>query len=193
MAVYTLFGQAVGERGVITQDASPYTLGVQFSVSQAIPLTGIWFYSGSGATALPAECVIFDADTQTQVGSTLNTSATWSGAAGSGWVKCAYSGSASLSAGIHYVAAVFYNSTGAYWYSDTNTSGFWTTGPGASGVTNGPLSAPNSASALNGQALYNAGSGLTFPASSVSGYDFGVDVEVTTPPEAPSLLMACFP
>jgi hypothetical protein len=174
---YTLFSQSLTDRGTGTNDTNAYTLGVQFAVSQSCTLTGWWFWSGSGAVALPAQCVVFDADTQAQVSGSL-TSASWSGAAGSGWVFCSFGGSVTLTSGVHYVAAVYYGG-GSEWYSDQGTQNYWTTGPGGSGITNGPLSAPNSAGAINGQAVFNAGTGVTFPATSSSGFDFGTDVEVT--------------
>ena len=176
MTSFTIFGQATNWSQVT--DKNPYTLGVQFSVSQSVSLTGIWFHSASGVTVLPTQCVIFNGDTTAQVASTLNTSPSWSGAAGSGWVKCAYGGSVTLVPGVHYVAAVFFNTTTNNWYSDLGA--YWTSGAGASGITNGPLSAPQSSAALNGQAVFHAGTTLAFPATTSSGADFGVDVEVTT-------------
>jgi hypothetical protein len=174
IASYTIFKQLTNWS--LTGDANPYTLGMQFSVSEDSSLTGIWFHSASGASILPAQCVLWNADTQTQVSGTLNTSPSWSGAAGSGWVRCAYDGSIALTPGTNYVVAVFYGSTGHNWYSENN--GYWTSGAGASGKTNGSLTAPNSAGALNGQAIFHSGTSLTFPTTSVTGYDFGVDVEV---------------
>jgi hypothetical protein len=183
-STYTLFGQSLTDRGVATADVNAYTLGAQFSVSQTVDLSSVWFYSGANAVNLPSKTVIYDADTGAQVSGTLDTSPDWSAAAGSGWVQnLNYNtggslAGVSLSPGTHYVVATF-SPGGAYWYSDTGTQYYWTTGPGASGITNGPLSAPNSAGSLNGQALYNAGGTLTFPTTSTQGYDFGVDVGVT--------------
>ena len=138
MTSYAIFGQSAN--WALVTDASPYTLGMQFSVSQSVSLTGIWFHSATGASVLPAQCVIFNGDTTAQVSGTLNTSPSWSGAAGSGWVKCSYGGSVTLIPGVHYVVAVLYDTTGSNWYSGQN--GYWTSGAGASGITNGPLSAP---------------------------------------------------
>jgi hypothetical protein len=186
MTTYTLFQQSLTGRGVATNDSNAYTLGVQFSVSESVTLMSVWFYSGANAAALPSTTVVFDADTQTQVAGTLDTSPDWSGAAGSGWVQNLNYASGgplagiSLSSGTNYVVAAF-SPGGSAWYSDTGTNSYWETGPGASGITNGPLSAPNSANALHGQAVYNAGGTLTFPISSSAGFDFGVDVGVAIP------------
>ncbi len=173
MTAYTLFsGNAHGLAS--SGNSTAYSFGVQFSVSQAENLTGIWWYSQSGAAGLPLACALYNADTGAQIAGTLNSSPSWSGAAGSGWVKCAYSGPA-LSSGINYVAVVCKDTSFIY----PQVSAYWTSGGGASGITNGPLTAPGSASAVNGQATYVAGASIAFPTSTVSGYDFGVDVEVS--------------
>lgn len=184
MTAYTLFSQSTN--WAIISDTAPYTLGMQFAVSQTVSLTGIWFHSATTAGGLPSECAIYDGDTTALVGGTDNAAPSWSGAAASGWVKCTYGGSVNLSSGVNYVVVVLGN-PGVNWYSGSN--GYWTSGAGTGGLSNGPLSAPASAGALHGQAVYNAGSSLTFPAATVSGYDFGVDVEVTTgsaPPQQPA-------
>lgn len=175
MAAYTIFSQSTN--WALVSDANPYTLGMQFAVSRSVALTGIWFHSATGAAARPTECAIYNGDTATLVGGTDNASPSWSGAAGSGWIKVTYDGSITLTSGIHYVVVVLFNTTGSNWYSDTTN--YWTTGAGSGGLSNGPLSAPNSASALNGQAVFHAGGTLTFPTTTQTGDDFGVDVEVS--------------
>ena len=174
MAAYTIHSGAT--YGLTNSgNTGKYAFGVQFSVSQSVTLTGIWWYSGSAAVTLPTACALYNANTGAQIASTLNNSPTWSGAAGSGWVKCTYSGPA-LSSGTNYVAVV-QNAASDYY----QVGNYWTSGGGASGLTNGPLTAPSSASAVNGQMTYVASGGsIAFPTSTVSGYDFGVDVEVTT-------------
>ena len=179
---YTLHNQSVVNWGV-QPDTVPYTLGVQFAVAQTCMLTGIWFMTPTNAAVLPDSCVLFNADTQAQVPGTLNSSPSWQqpvagGAGTNGWVKCAYNGTVTLSPGVHYVAAVFSADTGVVkWFS--GYGGFWASGPGGSGVTNGPLTAPNNASSLHGQAPYNASATLAYPATGFSSFDWGVDVEVT--------------
>lgn len=177
MAVNSLHSQGsygLGQSG----SSAGFTLGVQFSVSQSCTLTGIWFFSGAAATSLPTACCLWNASTGTQIAGTLNSSPSWSGAAGSGWVKCTYSGP-TLSTGINYVSSVFFNGGTLNWFYDVN--GYWTSGAGSGGITSGVLSAPNSAGSVNGQAPFVSSSGsIGFPNTSNSGFDFGVDVEVTT-------------
>jgi hypothetical protein len=173
VAAYTLWSQTGG--GTLAADTASYTLGTEFSADRPVVLTGIWFYSASSAVSLPSQCVIFDLNTGAQVPGTLNTSPSWSGAAGSGWVKCAYNGTVEI--GYRgYVVAVL--GGGSNWYS--TTSPYWGTGgPGVSGAANEPLSARPNTFALNGQSVKHAGASLTFPATSATGTNYWVDVEVS--------------
>jgi len=178
MAVYTLF-QGNTHNLDTSNDNGAFTLGVQFSVSQSAALTGVWFYSGPDLTGstLPTDTAIYDIATTSIVSGTHQSSVTWSGAALSGWVKSTYNGSVTLQPGHNYVAVVYSPPQSVTWFDDAY--GYWTLYAGSSGITNGPLSAPSSASAVNGQAVYDGSGSLAFPASTVQGYDFGVDVEVT--------------
>ena len=163
--------------GHLDSDTAGYTLATEFQLSQSCALDNIWFYSASGATVLPTRCAIWNVGTQSVVAGTDNTSPTWSGSAGGGWVACAYSG-VTLPAG-DYKVAVFYGG-GSQWYQAT--VGYWSTGAGASGITAGPVIAPGTSAATSpGQSTYNAGS-WNYPvsyAASGNGENFWVDVEVT--------------
>jgi Domain of unknown function (DUF4082) len=164
--------------GGLDSDTEGYTLATEFQLSQSCTLDHIWFYSASGAGALPTQCAIWNVATQSVVSGTDNTSPAWSGVAGSGWVSCAYSGVA-LPAG-DYKVAVFYGG-GSSWYQAT--SGYWGTGgPGAGGITAGPVTAPGTAAATSpGQSTYHAGS-WAYPQTYVSagnGENYWLDVEVT--------------
>ncbi len=164
--------------GHVDSDAQGYTLATEFKLSASCALDNIWFYSASGAAVLPTRCAIWDVSSQSVVAGTDNTSPSWSGVAGSGWVACAYSG-VTLPAG-DYKVAVFYGG-GSAWYQAN--SGYWGGGgQGASGITAGPLTAPGTSAATSpGQCTYNQGSWaypLTY-ASSADGENNWVDVEVT--------------
>ena len=164
--------------GVASDDTGAYTLATEFQLSQSCTLDNIWFYSASGAAALPTRCAIWNVSSQTEVSGTDNSSPTWSGSAGSGWVGCAYAG-VSLPAG-DYKVAVFYGG-GSRWYEVTNN--YWGTGgPGANAIVAGPVTAPGLATATSpGQGTYNAGS-WAYPlgyGSNSNGENFWVDVEVT--------------
>ncbi len=164
--------------GHLDSDTAGYTLATEFQLSASCTLNNIWFYSASGAGALPTRCAIWNVATQAVVTGTDNTSPSWSGAAGSGWVACSYSG-VTLPAG-DYKVAVF-NGGGATWYQAT--TGYWGSGGSAAGgITAGPVTAPGtSAATAPGQGTYNAGS-WAYPQSyapSGNGENFWTDVEVT--------------
>ncbi len=163
--------------GTATVDTSSYTLATEFQLSAACTLDKIWFYSASGATALPARCGIWSVSSQSEVAGTDNSSPTWSGAAGSGWVSCTYS-NVTLPAG-DYKVAVF-SPGGSRWYQVTGS--YWGSGAGANGITAGPLTAPGLSGATSpGQATYNPGSWaypLTYGTGS-NGENYWVDLEVT--------------
>jgi len=154
--------------------SSSFTLATEFTLAQACTLDDIWFYSPSGASALPTHCAIWNVASQTVVAGTDSASPTWSGAAGSGWVSCSYSG-LTLPVG-DYKVAVF-NPGGTAWF--TGTTGYWSNGVAADGITAGPLTAPGNSNATSpGQSTYTAGS-WAYPQTAGSGENFWVDVEVT--------------
>jgi len=164
--------------GAATGGAVPYTLATEIQLSQPCTLDNIWFYSASGATALPTRCAIWDVSSQTVVSGTDNTSPSWSGAPGSGWVACAYSG-VTLPAG-DYKVSVFYGG-GDDWFLFT-TSYWGNGGPGTNGITTGPVTAPGlSAATSPGQSTYNPG-GWAYPqtyGTAGNGENYWADVEVT--------------
>ena len=172
MTSYTLYSQT-GPVSPVQPDANPYTLGVQFTVSTACTLDGIWWYSATSAAALPQTIAVFLVSGQSLVHSE---SASWSGAAGSGWVFAAFTSPPSLSASTGYEACVLQD-TSANWYSVDVA--YWASGSGSGGITNGPLSAPNSSGATLGQNLYHAGATLAYPTTAAGGDTFWVDVQVT--------------
>ena len=164
--------------GNVDSDTSGYTLATEFTLSGSCSLDNIWFYSAPGAAGLPTQCGIWNVGSQSVVAGTVNTSPSWSGAAGSGWVACAYSG-VTLPAG-DYKVAVYYGG-GSEWYQAT-TSYWGGGGIGASGITSGPVTAPGTSAATSpGQSTYNKGA-WAYPLSYASvgnGENFWVDVEVT--------------
>lgn len=161
------------------------TMGTEFTLSKSCTLDNIWFYSPPGADALPTMCGIWDVATQAVIDDTVNSSPSWSGAAGSGWVSCAYSG-VTLSAGDYKVTVYtpggtdnFYEETEEYWGGN---------GPAAPvGIMSGPLAAPNTTSATPpGQTTFQHG-GWLYPDTydtEFDGQNRWVDVEVTPPPPA---------
>ena len=170
MTTYTLFNQA--QTGEFNADTGAYTLGVQFSVNVSnTSLTGIWFYSAATQPVLPSTIALYTTS-GTLVAS--NVSPSWlvsvgggAASAGSGWCYAAFSSAVPLVSGTNYFGCVFRGS-GSTWYSVTRN--YWTTGTGASGISNGPLSAPNNSSSSAGQEPVLFRVYVACPESGVSGF-----------------------
>lgn len=161
---------------VAAPKANDVTFATEFTVSSDQGLYGIWFYSAPGVLVLPSACVIWGVVSQAKVAGTENLAPTWSGIAGSGWVQCTYTGEVTLQANTRYRVSVYHDAS-ALWR--TNTAGYWTTGTGASGITNGPISAFSNATATVGQGV--TGVGYVFPNTGAAGQNFWVDAEVGDP------------
>jgi hypothetical protein len=156
------------------------TFGTEFLLSQPCALDNIWYYSPPSVSpaALPTMCAIWDVPTQQVVAGTQNSSPAWSGAAGSGWVACPYSG-VTLPAG-DYKVTVFTPGGSVNFYQETEA--YWGTGAGADGIAAGPLSAPSTTAATApGQTTYYHGA-FAYPDTydtQFDGQNRWVDVEVT--------------
>jgi hypothetical protein len=183
-------------------DAGPTTSGdsaVNYVVSTEVRLTQpcflnkIWYYSPSTVTQLATECGVWDITSRQLVAE--NQSPAWSGAAGSGWVSCGFSG-ATLQAGKYRVAV--YNGAANPVSWNPKQLHYWDTGPGQNGITNGPLYAPQLADASTadiyqgsgqepGQAVFAVGPPNQFPNLYVDGLaqNYWVDLEVTAGAPAP--------
>lgn len=162
--------------------ADALTLGTQFSVSAACYLVSIWWYSPAGAAALPQVCGIWDIGSQALV--CEDAAPQWLdpdgdiASPGDGWVYCDFTAAAvTLAAGLGYVTSVWQDTPGVAWWA--TTAGYWTTGAGSGGAADGALSAPDSASAANGQGCYDDGGAWEFPGTSGAGAAYYVDVEVS--------------
>lgn len=150
------------------------TLGTQVTVSRAVPLNALWLYSpsGQGLTGVPGTIGLFTVSGTTLVHSET---ATWSGAAGSGWIRAAFAAPPVLAAGAAYQVAVFDSSATAVWF-------IYNTGGWPAAVVNRLLSAPAGSS----QGWYStATTGITYPSSQLSGYNWYLDAEAGQPFDPP--------
>lgn len=188
MAVYRIFS-AVSGPGAVASDQLEYTMGMQFTLSQSCSLTGIWFWTASGAGELPKKCAIYAVSGTSIVTGTENDTPSWSGAAGSGWVKCTYNGAVTLAASTSYKVAVNGGGGGNNWYSAT--AHYWDSGAGSGGLTSGPITAVNNGGGDGGQDTFTQTGSLAYPATSFNAGNYWADVEVTTAAAtAGGLLMA---
>ncbi len=170
---YSLFGQPASP-GSLQADTGGYELGVEFFVTKPGTITGIWFYSAPGGV-LPAQIQVFDVPGGATGAS--NAGPSWSGAAGSGWVKASFASAPVVLPGYRYKAAVFYGG-GANWYSAT--SHYWDTGAGGSGLTSGPLAAPSNAGATGGgQDTFISAVSPSYPTTAINATNYWIDLELT--------------
>jgi hypothetical protein len=187
-ASYRLWPNYPTPPNVVSIDTGAQTSGTEFRLSEPCTLDNIWFYSPPGVTVLPSRCGIWDVSTQAVAPNTDRTSPAWSGAAGSGWVSCAYSG-VTLPAG-DYKAAMFYGGSEKFYTEDVF---YFSTGAGGNGIVAGPLSSPSVSQATSpGNSTYQDGAWAypnTFD-NKDNGENRWIDVEVTpgggSPPPPPT-------
>ena len=164
-----------------------YVVATEIHLSQSCTLNNIWYYSPKGVSQLATECGIWDMSTQKLVAE--NTTPSWSGVAGSGWISCAFTG-VPLSAGQYKVAVYNGAATPSPW--SAKQLNYWDVGPGQNGITNGPLYAPQLADASTaniyqgsgqepGQCTFAVGPPNQYPDLYVDGLaqNYWVDAEVT--------------
>lgn len=140
-------GKLDANPGTTLDAAVAYSVATEIRLSQACTLNRIWYYSPSGSASLATSARVWrvtGVNSGTSVAATASPS--WSGAAGSGWVSCSFTG-VTLQPGTYKVSV--YNSAGGSgaWSAKDASSSYWATGAGSAGITNGPLYAPQLASA----------------------------------------------
>ena len=146
-------------------DTSAVNLGVQFTPSANGWITGISFYKGAGNGGTHVGSL------WTSSGSLLG-QVTFAGESASGWQQANFSSPIAVTAGTTYVASYFapnggYSFDSAYFAS--------------TGVSNGPLTAPQSSAVAGGNGVYGYGGSPAFPASSFNATNYWVDVVFTEP------------
>jgi VCBS repeat-containing protein len=142
-------------------DGSQLEVGMKFTSSVAGQITGLKFYRSASDTGLD----VLNLWTAT---GTLLGSATFTNAAASGWQTVTLSSAVSIAANTTYIAS--YHTTGAY----VATNNYFTTA-----VTNGPLTAPSTATITGGNGVYSYGGTSTtgiFPTNTYGAANYWVDV-----------------
>ena len=167
---YRLWPNKVDTNVNTVADASVnYVVATEIHLSQRCTLNKIWYYSPSGTAQLATACDIWQilgANSGIQVAT--NSSPTWFGAAGSGWLSCTF-GAVTLPAG-SYKVSVFNNAaTPDGWSAKDANSNYWGTGIGGSGIANGPVFAPGLSGASLAYKFLGSGGANTPPFSDGSG------------------------
>jgi hypothetical protein len=205
-ASYRLFPGVLIPAGFqsLSSTIGTYNLAVQFALAVASKLNQIRFYEPGDGTALPTKCGIWGVGSHAIVAGTENDSPVWlkedgsAGAAGANTtLHVDYTGSGIVLPAGSYKASLYLSDPGntTHWFADqTNwwaSAGAYPQSVGASGVSSGPLSAPNKASAEGTAQGPYAGS-WAYPATEDLASNYWIDVDVTPVP-AGGLLMASFP
>jgi hypothetical protein len=142
---------------VTDNDPHPVELGLKFQASSAGDITGLRFYKGPSNTGTHV------ADLWSSTGTLLAT-ATFNNETASGWQQVNFTTPVTINPGTTYIAS--YHTAGNY-SADPNLL--------ANAVSNGPLTAPSSASS-GGNGVYAYGAGGLFPTNTFNATSYGVDV-----------------
>jgi hypothetical protein len=150
--------------GGVSNDTGAQSFGTEFWLSQSCAVDNIWFWSPPGVTVLPSRCGIFNIANRAEVAGTDNTSPSWSGTAGSGWVSCSYSKSGVVLPAGKYRVAVYMSGGATVYQEDVDYFG---NGPGASNIVNGPITVPSVANASIAVEGEGPNPGQTLPGNSI--------------------------
>jgi methionine-rich copper-binding protein CopC len=146
-------------------DTSAVNLGVEFTPSVNGWITGIRFYKGSGNTGTHIGALW-------TTGGSLLGQVTFTNESASGWQQANFSSPVPVTAGTTYVAS-YLAPSGGYSVDSAYFAG--------KGVTNGPLTAPQSSTISLGNGVYVYGSSSTFPNNTYNATNYWVDVVFTEP------------
>ena len=147
----------------VADSAVDYIIATEFRLTQACTLDKIWAYSIASTSQLPTSCniwTILGPNSGTSIAGT--DSPGWSGAAGSGWVSCSFTGVV-LPAGSYKVS--IFNDSGSPdgWSVKDANSNYWGTGVAGSGITWGPLYFPGLSAASDAYEFNGSDAGSTPP------------------------------
>ena len=143
---------------ISVNDTSAVELGMKFQVSSAGQAKGVRFYKG------PTNTGTHTGHLWSSTG-TLLASVTFAAETASGWQQALFAAPVTLTPGTVYVIS-YHTSVGAY----SANSNFFT-----AAVTNGPITAPSSASA-GGNGVYIYGAAVAFPSNTYQASNYWVDV-----------------
>ena len=154
----TLFSASSLPSVISVNDTSAVELGMKFQVSSAGQAKGVRFYKG------PTNTGTHTGHLWSSTG-TLLASVTFAAETASGWQQALFAAPVTLTPGTVYVIS-YHTSVGAY----SANSNFFT-----AAVTNGPITAPSSASA-GGNGVYIYGAAVAFPSNTYQASNYWVDV-----------------
>jgi hypothetical protein len=153
----SLFAASATPATIDVNDTNSVELGMKFTASTSGSVTGVKFYKGAQNTGTHTGSL------WTSTGTLLATT-TFTNETASGWQTANFASAVPITAGTTYV--ISYHSGGHY-----SVSNNYFTAP----VTNGPLTAPSSASS-GGNGLFAYGTTSAFPSSTFNSSNYWVDV-----------------
>ncbi|WP_247369031.1 MULTISPECIES: DUF4082 domain-containing protein [unclassified Bradyrhizobium] len=142
---------------VAANDPKSVELGIKFQASTPGDIIGLRFYKGPSNTGTHV------ADLWSSSG-TLLAAATFTSETADGWQQVNFATPVTIMSGTTYIASY-------------HTAGNYAADPAllANAITNGPLTAPSSAS-IGGNGVYAYGTGSLFPTNTYNATSYGVDV-----------------
>jgi len=170
-------------------DSTDYVMGVSFKVTSAgLSLAGYWWWVADASQNTNPTAFALWQSTGPGSGTLVSGSPVTSGTFSLGWNFTPLAIPVALTPATEYRAALGVGSGSlATGYSDTPA--FWSTGPGASGISNGPLLAYSGIGGSssnepegNGQMVFAASASdptLSYPTSSFADTNYWLDVQVT--------------
>jgi len=175
MATYRLWPATDGP-GAQVSDSENYTLAVEFYVTDpGCSLTQIHFWASGTVTSSNHACRLYSVTDPTTGTLESGSSKAFASPLQAGWNTVTLDAPIALTEDQRYRAAVYFTTDNGY----TATGTYWAgAGGGASGITNGPLTAPNEAGATgNDQCSFAVGSDA-FPTGSFGAGNYWVDVTI---------------
>lgn len=156
-SIVSLFSNNPTPSVISVNDPNSVELGFKFQASSAGDVTGLRFYKG------PSNTGTHTANLWSSTGTLLATT-TFTNETASGWQQVNFPTAVTLTPGATYVASY-------------HTSGNYSVDPNlfSSAISNGPLTAPSSASS-GGNGVYAYGSNSLFPSNTYNSTSYGVDV-----------------
>jgi hypothetical protein len=153
---YTAFPSATGPGSSATD--SSVNLALEFDITSAAWLKGIRFWRADGAQDGAIQCRCWRVTTSSTGTAVSGSDGTYT-LSGTGWQDFIYATPIALTIGQRYRAAVLfpsgYSATGGY---------FGVGGPGAGGITNGPLHVPDAAGGTGGfQGSFSYNAAFSYP------------------------------
>lgn len=182
MTSYSIFAQTLPAGTSSGNDDATWEFGIQFQVTASgYQLTGYWWYlPATGNTdATQYTFSLYSTSNGTSgtlvSGSTVTASGTWVQGA---WNFVPLASPVALSNGTTYVAVNSIAVTAGAAYQFLHS--YWSTGAGSGGLTDGPVTAPGTASALGAhQQPFNEPGSASFPSSVFEDSFYGIDINVT--------------